>query len=112
MGKPATAYFCANGHLLEDNPHGCCGKRDEDYSYMVDSKPVVKEPCPICGDTVELMCLEWGDDDYPCGADVPIKPIGTTKVEQKDNYGNTYYVDIPIFDVSILLEQRKMFQKP
>jgi len=108
MGKPATTYFCGNGHLLEDNAHHCYGERDLKseacaYSGYGDDPPVVykPDPCSICGSTKEIMISEWQDPDYWMNGepDVPLIPIRYDKVERKDNYGNVYFQDVPVYDM-------------
>jgi len=100
MGKPATAYFCGNGHLLEDNPHHCFG----DYDMMNEDEegsPV----CPTCGDKTILVTSEWGDETYP--QEVPHEPISHDEKEKSDHKGNKYFVQIPVYDISRLIKQRK-----
>lgn len=93
MGKPATTYFCENGHLLEDNPHHTYGPRD--MREWGDGEVLV---CPHCGSKEEFMTIEWGDDDYP--QEVPTEPIREDEVECKDHKGNTYFKMIPVYDIS------------
>ena len=63
MGKPATTYWCYNGHLLEDNPHHVLGKYDllEDVEgeYLA---------CTICSSKKWVCVVEWheeGGRGYP-----------------------------------------------
>ena len=68
MGKPATDYFCINGHHVDGTcHHGFC---DRDLDDEV-------KPCQFCG-SFQIAChLEWGDDEYT--QVVPQKPIGVDK---------------------------------
>lgn len=100
MGKPATTYFCGNGHLLEDNAHHVYGPRDmRCWSEEVD------QVCPHCGSNREFTILEWRDDDYP--QSVPTTPIREDEIECKDHRGNTYFKMIPVYDISTLKTRRK-----
>jgi hypothetical protein len=108
MGKPATTYFCGNGHLLEDNAHHCYGPRDIQaeasmYGYGDDpSQNYMPKPCEVCGSVKEIMVMEWHDSDYWADGepDVPLHPVRHDKVERKDNYGNIYFEDVPVYDMS------------
>lgn len=101
MGKPATTYFCGNGHIMEDNQHHCYGNRD-----MADHAI----PCQFCGSMKQIVVTEWHDPDY-WGLDsdgqplsdhpsVSHIPVRTDKVEREDHYGNIYYIDVPVYDIS------------
>ena len=51
MGKPATTYFCGNGHITDEAAHHeFC---DRDNSFGMPDKSV--NPCPTCGD-IEEFC--------------------------------------------------------
>jgi len=119
MGKPATTYFCGNGHILEDNAHHEYGPRDMGAEecmcseYTDNPKEYVPEPCSVCGSKRELMVTEWRDSDY-WGIDdngqalgdhpeVSVIPVKFERVERKDGYGNIYFEDVPVYGVSMLL---------
>jgi len=99
MGKPATTYWCGNGHLLEDNSDHTMGTYDSHY----DGK------CPYCGSAVILMTVDWHgydcDDTY--NPEVPYKPVGHFDVQQRDHYDNLYYIEVPVYNVSKLLARRE-----
>ena len=97
MGKPATTYWCGNGHMLEDNAHTEFGSYD---TWNMDECP----ECPICKSTKVIMELEWNDPS--CESMVPHKPIRHDEVEKTDCRGNKYYIKIPIYNVSKKLEKQ------
>jgi len=66
MSALAQTYFCGNGHIVLQVPHG----------ELPSSFP---EKCPSCADPSLKVALEWKNSDYPCGSDVPSKPIGMLK---------------------------------
>lgn len=100
MGKPATAYFCGNGHCMENNAHHEFGPRDT--KNLGDDGPTC---CQFCGSTEEYMTLEWGDPDYD--QEVPMAPIRHDEIECKDHKGNVYFKKIPVFDISALRARRR-----
>jgi len=90
MGKPATTYFCGNGHVLEHNPHHCLGNYDYDGP---------KQPCKYCQSKEVFCATEWLDEDYE--QFVPEKPIRFddvlfVKSQPKKN------ISIPVYDISRL----------
>lgn len=91
MSKPSTTYFCARGHLLEDNPPGVMGEYDllEDGEYS---------PCPFCQSTDVVSTLDWHE-----GSVIPILPIRRDDIKLTDHRGQTYYQLISVFDVSAKL---------
>lgn len=80
MGAPAITWFCRNGHIIDDVPHG----------YIVD-KP---ERCEECGSTELASVTEWQDSDYPGWDRVPHEPIRQEKKRR--------VVHILVYDVSKL----------
>ena len=60
--KPATTYFCENGHLLEDNPIFQNGKYDEILRYTM-TADLTKEDlfpeCPCCGNNKVRIVTDW-----------------------------------------------------
>lgn len=93
MGKPATTYFCGNGHILEDNPEHIFGEYDRDYGVFGDSSS--SKECPYCKNKQINMVVDWYDSDLPLHV-----PIGELEVLKEDHKGNKYYIKIPVFDVS------------
>lgn len=110
MGKPATTYWCGNGHLLEDNAHHEYGPRDlrcMDPYILDDNGEVVEEnewKCEVCGSTEEYSTIEWSDPDYwqDEEPEVPLAPISYDEVERTDHRGNKYFVRIGVYDISAL----------
>ncbi len=90
MGKPATTYFCGNGHLLECNPDYCFGPRDMGSH----------SPCPHCGNDKEFFTTEWSDEETEFG--VSSLPISYDDIQKTDHLGNMYFVRVPVFDISRL----------
>lgn len=95
MGKPATAYFCKNGHLHDQSGHHEYCDTDllfesEYCKRYVDPTYSPKEIlCKFCGK--KLCCvLEWGDFEYD--QVVPTEPIG------KDSEGRNLYDVSGIFE--------------
>jgi len=91
MGKPATTYFCTQGHLVEDNPHHCFGHRDFDGWYSGEAE---SEPCPYCGSEVKTMICDFWDDPAPV--------VKTEDIQQTDHLGNTYYIQVEVYDMKEL----------
>ena len=93
MGKPATTYWCENGHLLEDNGKHVFGEYDrmseEDYPK-----------CPFCKSTKVLMEIEWGYPDQK--SLVSHEPIFQDEIERQDHKGNEYFILVDAYDVSKL----------
>ena len=84
MGKPATTYFCRNGHLADAGGHGCFCEFDN-----TDNEDFV---CPICGikgwDNIKCI-TEWDDPDYWDNGNidgiVPHKPVKQEDLECKES---------------------------
>jgi hypothetical protein len=115
MGKPATTYFCENGHLLEDNAHHEYGPRDiydeacmyanyEEPPYTP-KKPADIDGCPFCGSKVELIVCEWHDPDYWQNGEPEVleDPIRQDEIKCVDHKGNEFFRLIDVYDVSKLL---------
>ena len=83
MSAPAITWFCRNGHLVSDIPHG--------YTAEKPTK------CQYCNSKELWSTLEWGNLDYGKPI-VPVKPI---KYEHK-----TIEVDIPVYNVDNLFKRR------
>ncbi len=106
MGKPATTYFCGNGHLLEDNAHHEFGPRDmRDWEDGKGQELL----CPYCGSTEEFMTIEWTNEDYwqDGEPEVPLVPIRYLDFPQTDHKGNKYFAEIGVYDISALRARRK-----
>ena len=84
MSTPALTYFCENGHIVEDVPHG----------YMIFDEP---EKCRYCKSTKIKSVMEWQDFDYEDYNIVPVEPVMHVKK----------VVSVPIYDVSKLFEEVK-----
>jgi len=99
MGKPATDWFCRNGHHVDGA--GC-------HNYCVFDNLFDEEDwvCPHCGikghDNFHLI-TEWNGHIY--SSPVPHTPIRNEDVEQHDHYGNKYFVEVPVYDVSKLFAE-------
>ena len=93
MGKPATTYFCGNGHLLEHNPHHHFG----DYDFGL----TLKQPCKYCQSTEVLCTIEWLDDDYE--QKVPANPIRFDSILLIKGQPRK---KIPVYDISKLKSRR------
>ena len=93
MGAPAVTYFCQNGHILADIPHGY-------VDYNAD-----KKIC-ICGAGYGFSFMEWGDPEYcercykegnHMRCEHKTRLIGNDKIEVHDACDPpcTYYVLLP-----------------
>ena len=84
MGAPALTWFCSNGHIVEDVPHG----------YMTNDPT----DCPYCDSKDFRYEMEWRDEDDYGPSNVPMIPV---RLEKK-----RVTIKIPIYDVSKLFEER------
>jgi hypothetical protein len=96
MRKVATAYFCGNGHLLDESEQNEYCKYDMKTSYPL---------CEICQNDEIYIQYEWGNLNYE--QLVPQNPIGFTPFF--DNELNETY-DVSIYDVSKLKEKGKVLE--
>lgn len=104
MGKPATDWFCRNGHHVDGAGHSCNCVFDDIYENK-------DWGCPHCGitgrDNFHLV-LEWDDPDYWPNGDNDVKvshtPLRHEDKEMKDHLGNKYFVQVPVYNVSKMFE--------
>ena len=80
MSAPACSYFCSNGHLVQDIPHG----------YVMLEEDEKKLVCPYCNSKDIKTVLEWGDFSKI----VPTEPIDWEK----------HSVSVPVYDVTKLFK--------
>ena len=82
MGAPAITYFCENGHIVLDVPHGY--EKDEPIN------------CAFCETRNIRQLVEWQDPDYVgrCSL-VSYTPLRTEE----------YLIHIPVYDVSKLFKE-------
>jgi len=112
MGKPATDWFCENGHHVDSAAHHHFCPLDlvyeqQMYADYCENPPEVWVPsCQHCGSTKLNVICEWDDPDYwdkgDCDVIVPHAPIRHDDEEREDHRGNNYFVKVPIYDVSKL----------
>jgi len=117
MGKPATTYWCGNGHLLEDNAHHEWGERDvrcQEEMCLAPGDPIperdpYKWKCEICGSTEEFMTTEWSDPDYwqDGEPEVPLAPVRYDEVKRVDHRGNEYFEEVGVYDIGELKARRR-----
>lgn len=107
MGKPATDWFCRNGHHVDSAAHHSYCSFDV---LTIDAIDDLEFKCPICPATGLVnfaMTLEWNDPDYgDIDEQVPHTPIRYEDVSHHDHYGNTYFTKEPVYDVSRLFGER------
>ena len=108
MGKPATDWFCRNGHHVDSAVHHYYCTFDMLGEGEADDRAF---KCPICnmwGSTNFAMVLEWNDPEYGDTDDrVPHTPIRYEDISHHDYYGNTYFTKEPVYDVSKLFAGKK-----
>jgi len=83
MGAPAVTWFCRNGHIVLDIPHG----------YIAE----FPTECPHCDSKEFRFETEWSDPEYTKPI-VPVKPI---RYEHK-----IIEVDVPVYNVNKLFKRR------
>jgi len=101
MSKPATDWFCENGHHVGSAGHGEYGEYDI-------SKP--QPPCTYCGSSCFRLITEWNDCDYWEDGDIDQvvnhTPVDLIDVPKKDHFGNDYFVQVEVYDVSKLFVKK------
>jgi len=77
--KPATTYFCKNGHLLEDNPIFQCGKYDDllrnSFPEAIDVGDIFPE-CPCCKNKKTVFITDWHGKNKDLVSHIPVTEEG------------------------------------
>jgi len=112
MGKPATAYWCENGHLTDKTGSGEWSSIDMVlFDEEGDAETLNQLSCNICGSfSATYMYLNWQDPEYcsKCYDEKnPVCHCGPTlktreRIERKDIEGNIYCEYVPIYNCSML----------
>lgn len=93
MGKPATDWFCENGHHFDSGDH-----------HEFCPTDLNEGQCTICGSKQVRVVIEWCDGvDNPV---VPFDPASFCIQEKIDFRGNKYYVQLPIYNVTKLFKNK------
>jgi hypothetical protein len=109
LAKPATTYFCKNGHQVEHNPPNMYGELDElremedlNMAFLFDDETPEEEVwpnCKVCGARIiKRPALDWTNTEESTS---PIVKTGATKYEDIVN-GAIMQRSIAVYDVSSL----------
>jgi hypothetical protein len=88
MSSIGVTYFCINGHIVDDIPHG----------YIVETPPM---ECPYCHSKTIKKIGEWNDYRYWIDGDINgiVNHTPTREEEVK--------IRVPVYDVRKLFNGKK-----